>query len=218
MELLHSNRLEKAFVHVSANVKENDNIIIYGNEIRNINSTLEGTSFEMKMDGEYYNFNSKLLGAFNANNLQVVILCALNFGFSIEDLQKYIANILQVEHRLQKIEANGKIIIDDSYNGNLEGMLSSYDLISKYDGRRVIITPGIVESSKEANVELAKKIDEIFDLVIITGKINSKILSENIIKAEKLILKDKDKIQEILSEHTTIGDLILFSNDSPTFM
>ncbi|MCF6172901.1 MAG: UDP-N-acetylmuramoyl-tripeptide--D-alanyl-D-alanine ligase [Campylobacteraceae bacterium] len=218
MELLNSSRLEKSFIHTSANVKKDKNMDIFGNNIRDLNATLDGISFSMKTSKEIGKFHTKLLGSFNANNLEVVILVALYLGIDIYAIKNSIKNLQGVEHRLQKIETNGKIIIDDSYNGNLQGMLSSYELISSYEKRRVIVTPGIVESSEKANEELAKKIDDIFDLVIITGKTNQKILNKNIKKAEKIILKDKDKLQIILAENTIIGDLILFSNDAPAFM
>ncbi len=218
MELLNSNRLEKSFIHNSANVKPDKNMTIYAEKIKNIEADLSGINFLFLLNNEDINFHTKLLGSFNANNLEVVILVALYLGIDIENIKKSLENLQGVEHRLQKIEANGKIIIDDSFNGNLEGMLSSYDLVSTYNGRRVIVTPGIVESSEEANIKLAKKIDEIFDLTIITGKTNLKILNKYISRSEKLILKDKDNLQNILANHTSAGDLILFSNDAPTFM
>jgi UDP-N-acetylmuramoyl-tripeptide--D-alanyl-D-alanine ligase len=68
----------------------------------------------------------------------------------------------QVEHRLQKIVAGGKIIIDDSFNGNLTGMLEAVSICSTHTGRKVIITPGLVESTDEANILLAKQIRLIF--------------------------------------------------------
>jgi len=105
-----------------------------------------------------------------------------------------------------------------SFNGNFEGMISSYELVSTYEGRRVIITPGIVESTLESNIELAKKINDVFDLVILTGKTNLEILAKNITKADKIIVKDKREIEKILGESTCKGDLILFSNDTPSFM
>lgn len=218
MELLNSDRLEHAFVHISANVKKDKNITIYGNDLKNVVSTLDGIKFEIRLNNINEKFHTKLLGSFNANNLEVVILTALYLGIKIENIKKSIENIPTVEHRLQKIEANGKIIIDDSYNGNLQGMLSSYELINTYNGRKVIITPGIVESSEQANIELAKKIDTVFDLVIITGKVNLKILNNYITRSEKIILKDKNKLQNTLATYTQTGDIILFSNDAPTFM
>lgn len=218
MEILNSNRLEKAFVHKSAYVKKDDLVTFYGDKLENVVATLNGIDFSLKIGDKYKNFHTSLLGAFNANNLEVVILVSLYLGLKTEMIKNAILNISPVANRLQKIEANGKIIIDDSYNGNLQGMISSYELMSCYKSRKVIVTPGIVESSNEANEKLCLKIDEVFDLVIITGKINQKILNQNIKKAQKIILKDKSNLQAILAQNTYKGDLILFSNDSPTFM
>jgi UDP-N-acetylmuramoyl-tripeptide--D-alanyl-D-alanine ligase len=87
-----------------------------------------------------------------------------------------------------------------------------------YDGKKIIITPGVIESDCDTNIALAKVIDEVFDTVIITGKANEKILYENINSAKKIVLKDKQELESILAKETKSGDLILFSNDAPTFI
>lgn len=217
MELINSNRLQKAYVHQSANINPSEGIIVYGDELHNVKSTLDGLYFDVEIQAKVESFFTPLLGAFNASNLLACIKVALSF-MSIEDIKLAISKLQGVEHRLQKIEAGGKIIIDDSFNGNFEGMVSSYNLVSTYDGRKVIVTPGIVESNIETNINLAKVIDNIFDLVIITGKSNQEVLSQNIKKPEKLILNDKSKLQDVLKEHTFVNDLIIFSNDTPGFM
>jgi len=71
----------------------------------------------------------------------------------------------------------GKIIIDDSFNGNLSGMLQSYELMRSYGGRKVIITPGIVESTREDNETLAAKINEIFVEVILAARVTPAALA-----------------------------------------
>ncbi len=218
MEILNSKRLIKAFVHKSANVKPNDKVYIFGDEIKDIKANLDGISFKLVLNGKEYSFSAPVLGEFNAVNITAAVLMALEFGLDIKTVQKRVENLKSVEHRLQKIEAGGKIIIDDSFNGNLEGMLSSYNLVSKYEGRKVLITPGIVESTKEDNERLAFEIDKIFDLVILTGKVNLEVLMKNIKKPQKIVLSDKSKLQEILAKETRAGDLILFSNDAPNFI
>jgi len=97
-------------------------------------------------------------------------------------------------------------------------MLKSYELIKEYTGRKVIITPGIIEATDEQNIKLAKKIDEIFDLVIITGSVNKKILCDNIVRADKIVLNNKKDLEKILAQNTKSGDLILFSNDAPEYL
>ncbi len=218
MEILHSPRLKHAFVHSSAKVKPDARVTLYGENISSIRPTLEGLSFDLKIDDKTYTFQAPLLGAFNAVNITAAILAAKALGMPIEEIQKAVANLTPVEHRLQKIEAGGKVIIDDSFNGNLEGMLASYELVSSHPGRKIIITPGIVESDKESNITLAKKIDRIFDTVIITGTLNAEILATTIKQAKKVILRDKEALERTLAEETMPGDLILFSNDAPTFM
>ncbi|WP_281950804.1 UDP-N-acetylmuramoyl-tripeptide--D-alanyl-D-alanine ligase [Nitrosophilus kaiyonis] len=218
LELLSSNRLKKAFLYDEIPVKDKENFVKFGKNINNLKSSLDGISFDLEIDNKLYHFEAPVLGAFNAINITAAIMVALEFGFSIENLQKIVKNLKSVEHRLQKIESNGKIIIDDSFNGNFEGMISSYELVKNYPKRKVIVTPGIVESTKEANEKLARKIDEVFDLVIITGKINREILDKNINRAKKIVLEDKSKLQEVLAQNTKPGDLILFSNDTPAYL
>ena len=218
MEILNSPKLKKAFIHESAHVKPDDRVILFGDNIKNIHTTLEGLSFDLEIDGRTEHFEAPLLGAFNAVNITAAILVAKELGMKMEDIRRAVSKLQSVEHRLQKIEAGGKIIIDDSFNGNLEGMTASYDLVQSYPGKKILITPGIVESDEASNIKLAQKIDEVFDTVIITGTVNAEVLATNIKHAKKVILREKSRLEETLARETQPGDLILFSNDAPTFM
>ena len=217
LEILKSKRLKKAFIWDGIAIQDRDIFIKFGSNIKNVQESLDGIAWDLELDGRVFHFSAPVLGGFNALNITAAILVARELGMPMQRIAERVAKLRSVEHRLQKIEAGGKIIIDDSFNGNLEGMLASYDLVATYDGRKVIVTPGIVESTEEANRELAKKIDEVFDLVIITGKINRDIL-DSLISKPKILLDDKSKLQEVLAEHTKPGDLILFSNDAPSYM
>ncbi len=168
--------------------------------------------------GKRHEFFAPILGKFNAANLAACIKIARFLGLSADKIKNRVAHVSAVEHRLARLDAGGKIIIDDSFNGNLSGMLQSYELMRSYGGRKVIITPGIVESTREDNETLAAKIDEIFDLAIITGELNSEVLQSKIDPAKTIVLKDKRDLQRVLSENTHSGDLILFSNDAPSFI
>ena len=218
LEALQSPNLQKAFLHTTTNLSSSENRVVYNENLQILSANLDGIKFSLKFGDEFKEFFAPILGEFNAENLAVCIKIAEFLGLKYDEIYEAVANLQSVEHRLQKIEANGKIIIDDSFNGNLAGMLSSYELVRTYSGRKVIITPGIVESTKESNEILAKKINEIFDLVMITGELNLSSLQSKIDPQKLIIIKDKSKLTEYLAKHTKQGDLILFSNDAPSFI
>jgi len=218
MEILKSPRLEKGFVHDSVPILDYPKIEKFPNDLNITMSNLDGIWFDIKINDEIHHFNAPILGSFNAINLSAVILTALELGMSIDEIKVALHEIEPVEHRLQMIKAGGKIIVDDSFNGNLDGMLEAVKISSTHTGRKVIITPGIVESTVEANTTLARAIDEVFDVVILTGSLNTKVLSEHIDSTKIVTLKDKKTMEECLAKTTKVGDLILFANDAPNFI
>lgn len=218
MEILKTPRMVKGFVHETVPILKYDTIEKFPKNLNITMSNLDGIWFDLEINGEQEHFHAPILGSFNAINLSAVILVALELDMSIDEIKIALDKIEPVEHRLQLIKAGGKVIVDDSFNGNLEGMLEAVNICSTYEGRKVIVTPGLVESTDEANITLAKAINEHFDLVMITGSLNAKILSDNIDMKKVIVLKDKAKMEATLANETRLGDLILFANDAPNFI
>ena len=218
MEILKSPNLVHAFVHDSVPILDYDTITKFPHNLNITRSDLEGIWFDIDINKKVEHFHAPLLGSFNAINLTAVILLAHHLGMSIDAIKLALHKLKPVEHRLQKIEANGKVIIDDSFNGNIEGMLEAVKISSTYDGRKVIITPGIVESTNEANKAFARAIDNVFDICVITGTLNKYILSSALTKSKVIILENKNDLEHCLVENTQTGDLILFANDAPNFI
>lgn len=219
-ELVKSTRLKEVFLYKdNENLHTSSKVTKFPQYITNVNSTLESTSFSMKIDDKEYEFHTKILGDFNITNLSVAIILGYKLGVNIKDIIRVVEKLDYVPHRLEKLEVNGKIILDDSFNGNLNGMREAIRLSSLHNGgKKIIVTPGLIESNIEYNITLAKLIDEVFDIAIITGDINSQTLSSNISKPQKIILKDKAELHGILSSFSSKGDLILFANDAPSYV
>ncbi|HIP13237.1 MAG TPA: UDP-N-acetylmuramoyl-tripeptide--D-alanyl-D-alanine ligase [Arcobacter sp.] len=218
MEILKSPRLEHGFVHDSVPIKEYETITKFPHNLHIVRSDLQGIWFDIEINSVVEHFHAPILGSFNAINLTAVILTSHKLGLSIDEIKIALDTIKPVEHRLHLSKAGGKLILDDSFNGNLEGMLEAIKISSTHEKRKVIVTPGLVESTIEANTQLAKMIDKVFDLVIITGTLNKKVLEENILSTTIIILKDKSDMENTLLENTHIDDLILFANDAPSFI
>ncbi len=229
MEILKTNRLKEAWVHQSARVKPESIVHTFGTKealdirtilpapefvISDIEATLDKTNFKLN-DIEY---SANILGEFNAMNLASAVLVATELGLTTEEIQEGLSTLKPVAHRLQRIDAGGKIILDDSFNGNIDGMMASFDLVSQYKGRKVVLTPGLVEVDDSLNIEVAKRVNEVFDVVIVTGDLNYAIFKKYIDEEKLLKLASKGDMEDMLVTQTTVGDLILFANDAPSFV
>ena len=229
MEILKTSRLKEAWIHVSAMVKPEAHVHTFGEKesldmksplpapeylIEDVKATLDDTSFTL--NGIRY--SASILGAFNAMNLAAAVLVAKELGLTDEEIQNGLSTLKAVDHRLQRIDAGGKVILDDSFNGNIDGTMASFDLASTYAGRKVVITPGLVEVDDALNVQVAKRANEVFDVVVVTGDLNYAIFKEYV-DPEKLVkLSSKSEMEQMLVEQTLPGDLILFANDAPSFV
>jgi UDP-N-acetylmuramoyl-tripeptide--D-alanyl-D-alanine ligase len=229
MEILQTERLEEAWIHESAMVKPESNIHTFGEKanldirenipapqyvIEDVTATLDATSFIL----DDVRYSASILGAFNAMNIAAAVLVAKALGLSEDEIQTQLSTLEPVAHRLQRIDAGGKVILDDSFNGNIDGMMASFDLASTYKGRKVVITPGLIEVDDALNIQVAKKANEVFDVVVVTGDLNYAIFKEYV-DGEKLVkLSNKAGMEDMLVEQTMPGDLILFANDAPSFV
>ena len=218
LEIMQSPRLDRAFIHTSVTDEPHEKVTFFGDAISNIDATLDGTSFDLVSQKEDLHLQTNILGEFQTMNIAVAVEIARNFGMSDEDIKKAVAELQPVEHRLQMIKAGGKIILDDGYNGNIDGMLEAIRLCSLHEGRKVIVTPGLVESSQELNLRLINAINEVFHTVIVTGSLNAELFNKNLRVKNKIMLADKSTLTDVLGSQTKAGDIILFANDAPNFI
>jgi len=218
LEIMQSPKLERAFIHTSVTDEPHEKVTFFGDAVSNIDATLDGTSFDLVSEETTLKLHTNILGEFQTMNIAVAVEIARNFGMSDEEILKAVSELEPVEHRLQKIVAGGKIILDDGYNGNIDGMLEGVRLCSLHEGRKVIVTPGLVESSDELNLRLIEAINEVFDIVIVTGSLNSELFNKNLKVRNKIMLKDKSVLTDVLASQTAAGDVILFANDAPNFI
>ncbi|HFS85492.1 MAG TPA: UDP-N-acetylmuramoyl-tripeptide--D-alanyl-D-alanine ligase [Epsilonproteobacteria bacterium] len=229
MEILKTNRLKEAWIHESAMVRPEGPVHVFGTKesmdiksvlpapdalIENVTATLEGISFTL--NGERYSAN--ILGAFNAMNLAAAVQIARSLGLTNDEIQGQLETLEPVAQRLQRIDACGKVILDDSFNGNIDGMMASFALAESYQGRKILITPGLVEADDALNIEVAERANEFFDRVIVTGDLNYAIFRDHVEASKLGKLNSKAEMETMLIEETKEGDLILFANDAPSFV
>ncbi|MBN2870025.1 MAG: UDP-N-acetylmuramoyl-tripeptide--D-alanyl-D-alanine ligase [Campylobacterales bacterium] len=218
LEIIHSDRLERAFIHTSVTNEPHPKVTFFGEGIQNLSATLEGTDFDLEVGNETHHFHTSVLGSFQTININAAILIAQELGMTTEEIVQAVNGLKSVEHRLQRLDAGGKIILDDGYNGNIDGMLEAVRICSLHSGRKVIVTPGLVESTPELNTQLIEAINGVFDIAIVTGQLNAAQFERELKTPQKIMLADKSQMVKTLGEVTRAGDIILFANDAPNFI
>ncbi|MDE5954357.1 MAG: UDP-N-acetylmuramoyl-tripeptide--D-alanyl-D-alanine ligase, partial [Duncaniella sp.] len=127
-----------------------------------ITYTPSGTSFSVVTPaGERLAFSTHLVGECNVSNLLAAIIVALRLDVPVEKIRYAVANIEQVEHRLNmKRTPGGVTIIDDAFNSNPTGSKMALDVLKMMTGgRRIIVTPGMIELG-DRQEELNRKFGE----------------------------------------------------------
>ena len=192
----------------------------------NIKCTNKGTTFDVVFKGEKkkYKFETKLLGKHNVYNILAAIALGYEFEISIKELQQGVRSVQPVEHRLELKKLGNFYQIDDAYNSNPVGAKSALDVLSMMDGKKVVVTPGMVElgsKEKELNKEFGKQIASVADIVILVGEKRTIPIKEGILE-KKFKEKNLYVLNDVREAYTLINKLkgkedlyALFENDLP---
>ena len=90
-ELLQSKRLKKAFVFKDNPKPQNlenslaKKITYFPENVRNVEATLDGTSFELFIKNEWHRFETMVLGQFNVVNLSAAIYMGIELGLRVDE-------------------------------------------------------------------------------------------------------------------------------------
>jgi UDP-N-acetylmuramoyl-tripeptide--D-alanyl-D-alanine ligase len=185
----------------------------------------DGLDFVLCYKNDEYPVHTKILGEHNIQNILCAVAMALKLGVSIETILGVIPTLESAEHRLElkKLE-NNVLIIDDSFNSNIQGTAVALETLKLFDDRRkIVVTPGLVELGKRENVEnveLGKRIAKVADLVILVNKNQSENIKKGLLDAgfdeSKIFMQDS--LFEVTNQFKTLlknGDVVLLENDLP---
>lgn len=176
-----------------------------------------------KNDKGKYQFESKLLGKANVYNILSGIMLGKKLGMTIEELQRGVKGILPIEHRLKVKRMNDMTIIDDAYNSNPEGTKNALETLSLMPGKKVVVTPGMIElkdKEYQLNYEFGIDISKVADVVILVGKKQTKAifdaLKEVKFKEKNIYIIDDVKLSfAIIRKLNDKNVYVLLENDLP---
>jgi UDP-N-acetylmuramoyl-tripeptide--D-alanyl-D-alanine ligase len=183
---------------------------------------LDGKSKTPRLALKELKLRSKLIGRHQLSFLSFVAAFALELGLTKAQVEAGIAKTIPFEHRMQPYALSGAWIIDDTYNGNLEGIRAGTSLLKELEAsRKVYVTPGLVDQGKEArrvHIEMGELIAASdANLVVLMGNSATKYIQQGLNNAhfagEVMIEYNPLEFYTNLKHFVAAGDLILMQND-----
>ncbi len=195
---------------------------LFVNAVENLSLGIDGTAFTLTVGEEKIEVKTALLGRANAENISLAVALAFEMGLTVEEIKKGLAKLQPVEHRLQRLENNGVVILDDGYNCNIVGAKNALEVLATAKGRTCVITPGIVEGGILED-RLNEKLGEMLinaDRVILVGEtlvlpVKTGYVNAGGDSSKLTISKTLTLAQEVLAGWIKAGDTVLFLNDLP---
>lgn len=184
--------------------------------------SFDGTSFTFTKGKDTLQLKSGLLGLHYVGPLAAAAVLALQLGLNKEQVTEGIATTQAYPHRMQPRYLHGAWIIDDTYNGNIEGMRAGLELLKALPAKRKIyVTPGLVDQGEET-----ENVHNELGVLIAAANPDQVVLMKNsvtqYIQAGLQGYKGQVKIEDNPLEYYTNlehfladGDVALLQNDWP---
>lgn len=195
-----------------------------GWKINGVRVNLDGTRFTMQKGKHKLELRSGLLGRHQVGPLALAAALAHEFGLTNKQIESGVAATKPFEHRMEPYMLSGAWIIDDTYNGNIEGVRVGAQLLKDLPAkRRIYVTPGLVDQgakSAEIHEEMGKLIAGAKpDMVVLMEHSVTPFIQKGLEAAgyqgELLLENDPLNFYNNLNLFVAAGDLVLMQNDWP---
>lgn len=183
-----------------------------------------GSRFLLCTKGDRILCETRLLGRHNIQNILLAAAICLKLGMSLRQISRGITRLQPVEHRLQLIPKPGGVtIIDDAFNSNPHGASAALEVLRNFPGRRIIITPGMVELGEQETVynrNFGEEMAGSVDICVLVGPKHTSPIREGLISKgfpEENIhtVRSLQEAADVLGRMERSGDTVLFENDLP---
>ena len=184
----------------------------------------DGTFFRVSApDGSVTDFRTQLLGSHVAVNITGAIACANGFGMPMEQMVPAVRKIEAVPHRMQLIDKGGMTIIDDAFNSNPAGCKAALETLSRMEGLKILVTPGMVELGEKQdalNETFGRQAAEACDHIVLVGAKQTAAIragAEEAGAGEKVHTEETfaAAMQYVHSIFTDKKKIVLLENDLP---
>ena len=166
--------------------------------------------------------STEILTPYQMDALACAVKIAEILHLNEREIEFGIRHLQIPSRRLKRYRKGIFSVIDDSYNANYEGVISDLDLLSKIEGRRIVVTGGLIELKEKFevyNAEIGRRLIA-FDLTIFIGEKDHPLIRA--LKNEKnsnvRIVSDWKEAYSILHLETEEATVLLLAKGSECFL
>ncbi len=183
-----------------------------------ITLTKNGTNLNIVINKKIYSITTNLFGEAQAQNICLASEMALKLGMKPKEILGAIKNLKPYANRFIVKKLGNTRVVDNTYSSNLESFMQTIKAAKRTCGKKVLITPGIVElGNKETEIHkrLGKIAKNAFDQIVLVGKSErTKALKRAMGKKGIFIPDNRQAYQEIIQRYVDEKyDWIFLEND-----
>lgn len=191
-----------------------------------IHETLAGLTFTVTdtLTSQREAFHTAVIGQHNVLNILLATAVALHEGMTLREVGQQVARLQPAESRLvRQTDERGVIVINDAYSANPVGIQSALAVLKMHPGRRLLITPGMVELGElhtTENRRLGVLAAAAATDIILIGAQQTQPIREGLQSTDFPLehLHTLDHVQAAIQWYQTqlqAGDAVLLLNDLP---
>jgi UDP-N-acetylmuramoyl-tripeptide--D-alanyl-D-alanine ligase len=181
----------------------------------------DGTTARLLLDGAEHEV--RVGEGTHASNLACAVAVARELDVAIDRIVARLDRLAVPAHRLEvRTSERGVKVIDDTFNANPDGARHALDVLARVDGegRRVVVTPGMVELGREqasANEEFARLAAAKVDTLVVVGRTNRAALERGARDSSTTVawVANRDRGTAWVRSTLGSGDAVLYENDVP---
>jgi UDP-N-acetylmuramoyl-tripeptide--D-alanyl-D-alanine ligase len=189
------------------------------NESASVRVIVDGANWNVTVDGVEIAQGPAIVGV-QPTNLACAVAAVLELGVAPEELLDRLRRVSAIENRSNLVTAaSGVEVIDDTFNANPASATSALKVLTglPLTGRRVVVTPGLVELGREQygeNLALARKVAFNGAELVIVNRTNAVPLMLGF-EGPVRRFNTRDEAVTWVRAALVPGDAVLYLNDLP---
>lgn len=216
--------LQQAMADVEANyIKAGQGSDLYA---ASIDQKADGLHLVLREAGEDHPLFVPLYGPHQVENIVSAVAVARTLGLPYSIIRASLKSLIQIRHRTE-VDTTGPVAtVNDAYNSNpigFEGALDALNAVVKPGGRRIVVTPGMVELGAKHEAEhyrLGQLVPTCTDIILVVTpqRIPSFVQAIKDVAGPDVTLiefQTQAAAEDWVAHNVRAGDAVLYENNLP---